>query len=39
MPITGLNDRQLIVITAWEMIHRRPELITARVAPKRAGAR
>lgn len=35
MPITGLNGRELSLITAWEMTEGRPELITVRVAPKR----
>jgi hypothetical protein len=35
MPITGLNGRELVVITAWEMIGGRPELTTTRVARKR----
>jgi hypothetical protein len=34
VPIAGLNKRRLVVITGWEMIGDRPELITTRVAPK-----
>lgn len=37
VPISGLRQKEgrvLNVITAWEMIDRRPELATTRVAPK-----
>ena len=38
VPIQGLGtraERRLLVITAWEMIDGRPELVTARVAPRK----
>lgn len=37
VPIQGLGtraSRRLLVITAWEMIDGRPQLVTARVAPR-----
>jgi len=37
VPIQGLGtraERRLLVITAWEMIDARPQLVTARVAPR-----
>lgn len=37
LPIQGVRaraTRRLLVITAWEMVDGRPELVTIRVAPK-----
>jgi len=37
VPVQGLRDQQhrrLLVITAWEMVDNRPQLVTLRVAPK-----
>jgi uncharacterized protein len=35
MPIRGLNNRTLIVITAWEIVAGRPQLVTTRVESRR----
>src|SRR5688572_19145475 len=37
VPIQGLGtraERRLLVITAWEMVDGRPQLVTVRVAPR-----
>jgi hypothetical protein len=37
VPIQGLEeraDRRLLIITAWEMVAGRPDLVTVRVAPE-----